>query len=229
MIHTILNLSCRLPFVPADSTSFWTMLAAAGSFVVAAVAWRGLRSLSLAKADMLNRAQRSSVHAAVERCEEMARILLPMHHEVLAEFVVRQVPVFASAVADVSFEAHEETGKIDAAVAWVSALDPVLQRKIIGLLNAMEVWSMHFTLGLADRNVAFDPCSSVYCQMVMQLYPALLTQRRADPVSGPFQNVVLLFRDWYSTKAKAQLLKDLQRHQTRGPSLPPPIGTVLDR
>ena len=175
------------------------MLTAAGSFVVAAVAWRGLRSLSLAKADMLNRAQRSSVHAAVERCEEMARILLPMHHEVLAEFVVRQVPVFASAVADVSFEAHEETGKIDAAVAWVSALDPVLQRKIIGLLNAMEVWSMHFTLGLAD------------------------------PVSGPFQNVVLLFRDWYSTKAKAQLLKVLQRHQTRGPSLPPPIGTVLDR
>ena len=175
------------------------MLTAAGSFVGAAVAWRGLRSLSLAKADMLNRAQRSSVHAAVERCEEMARILLPMHHEVLAEFVVRQVPVFASAVADVSFEAHEETGKIDAAVAWVSALDPVLQRKIIGLLNAMEVWSMHFTLGLAD------------------------------PVSGPFQNVVLLFRDWYSTKAKAQLLKVLQRHQTRGPSLPPPIGTVLHR
>jgi hypothetical protein len=81
---------------------------------------------------------------------------------------------------------------------------------------------------MADEKVAFDPCSAVYCQMVMQLYASLLTQRRTNPASGPYQNVVLLFKTWYGQKAAAKLLKDLQRYQADGPQLPPPIGTNLD-
>jgi hypothetical protein len=94
-------------------------------------------------------------------------------------------------------------------------------------MNRLEVWSMSFTYdpALANQKVAYEPCSPVFCQMVMWLYPMLLTQRRlANPgESGPFQNTVTLFNGWYKTQAKAQLLEQLLRVESGG-SLPKPIS-----
>lgn len=78
---------------------------------------------------------------------------------------------------------------------------------------------------LADESVAFDPCSIVFCQMVMLLYPMFLTQRRANPSSGPYQNVVTLFQGWYAKQAKGDLLEQLKRLQEDGTKLPPTIGS----
>jgi hypothetical protein len=77
-----------------------------------------------------------------------------------------------------------------------------------------------------QHEVAFEPCSTVFCQMVMSLYPMLLTQRRANPASGPYQNVVTLFQGWYAKKAQGQMLDQLRRLQSDVSRLPPTIGRL---
>lgn len=64
------------------------------------------------------------------------------------------------------------------------------------LLNQLETWSIHFTPGLADSNVAFKPCATIYCTVVVMLYASIITQRHNDPRSGPYQNVIDLFDRW---------------------------------
>lgn len=127
---------------------------------------------------------------------------------------------------EVSFEKTEEVKKINSAIEWMGRLQPPLIEKSIFLMNKLETWSMSFTHNpsLADEKVAFEPCSTVFCQMVMSLYPGLLAQRRANPESGPYQNIVTLFQGWYAKKAQAPMLEQLKRLQLDGSRLPPPIG-----
>ena len=87
---------------------------------------------------------------------------------------------------------------------------------------------MSFTHRLADEKVAFDPCSTGLCQMVITLYPCLLFARRANPKSGPFPNLVKLFRAWHGKKEMERALKDADRWQSSGLALLPPLGTNLD-
>lgn len=216
--------------VPTDPIEFWTLALTAATVGLAVVAYLGLRSVALSKKDMLNRATRESVQCAIDRCDEMSRELLPLYMAILSELGAKKVALFVSGPSQVSFEEREEVEKINAAIAWMRTLDSALLPKLIDFMNRLECWSMCFTNdpALADEKVAFDPCSTVFCQMVMSLYPALLTQRRANPASGPFQNVVTLFKGWYSKKAQGQMLEQLARLQSEGSKLPPPVGTELD-
>lgn len=216
--------------VPSDSIAFWTFALTLATIGLAVVAYLGLRSVALSKKDMLNRATRESVQCAIDRCAEMSRELLPLYMAILGELGAKKVPLFVSDPSQVSFDQGEEVKKINSAIAWMRTLDSALLPKVIDLMNRLECWSMCFTNdpALADEKVAFDPCSTVFCQMVMSLYPALLTQRRANPASGPFQNVVTLFKGWYSKKAQGQMLEQLARLQSDGSKLPPPVGTRLD-
>ena len=213
-------------FAPADATSAWTMVLALGTIALAIVACFGLRSLSLARTETRNRATRESVQCAVDRCNEMARELLPLYTEIMANLAARKVALFVTDPAQVSFEEMEEVQKINSAIAWVGKLEADLLTKTVQLINGLECWSMSFTHNpsLADEKFAFEPCSTVFCQMVMGLYPSLLTHRRTNPASGPFQNVVTLFTGWYARKAQGPMFEQLKRLQSDGSKLPLPIG-----
>lgn len=214
--------------LPTNPTEFWTFALTVATTGLAAVAFFGLRSVSLSKADMKNRAIRESAQSAIDHCNEMARELVPMYTEIQAELRISKLQLFVNDTAEVSFETTEEVRKINSAIEWMGRLDQGLIDKTIPLMNQLETWAMAFTHdpSLADENVAFEPCSTVFCQIVMSLYPMLLTQRRANPASGPYQNVVTLFQGWYAKKAKGQMLEQLQRLQRDGPRLPPTIGNT---
>jgi hypothetical protein len=81
---------------------------------------------------------------------------------------------------------------------------------------------------LASEAVAFEPCSTVFGQMVMVLYGSLLTQRRANPASGPYQHVVTLFQGWYAKSSQDAMLAQINRLQEDRSRLPPTIGKNLD-
>jgi hypothetical protein len=216
--------------IPTNPGEFWTCALTVATAVLAVVAYLGLRSVALSKKDMLNRARRESAQCAVDRCGEMARELLPLYMRIVSELAMKKVALFVSDPGQVSFEEREEVRKINSAIAWVGTLDRELQSSTIELMNRLECWSMSFTSNpaLADEQLAFDPCSTAFCQMVMSLYPSFLTQRRANPASGPFQNVVTLFRGWYARKAQGPMLAQLERLQTDRSQLPSPIGARLD-
>jgi hypothetical protein len=188
------------------------------------VAIAGLRSIVLAKKDMSDRAKREATARTIALCREMASAILLRHGKVLFLLEQKGIPLFVESMDEVSFDRDEEAKKIESAGKWSTDLTPELQYEVTGLMNAIECWSMSFTLGLADSEQAFDPCSSVFLQMVVTLYPALLYHRRTNPASGPYQNCVTLFEAWYGQrKQKEELLAQLRR--TKAAKLPVPIGT----
>jgi hypothetical protein len=213
--------------VPTNPTEFWTLALTLATLGLAGVAFFGLRSVSLSKADMKNRNTREAAQATVDLCVEMARELLPEYTAVMAELHRKGIALFVGNAGEVSFAQTEEARKINQAICWMGQLDGELLQQVIAFMNHLETWSMSFTHdpSLADETVAFEPCSSVFCQMVMSMYPMLLTQRRTNPASGPFQNTVTLFQGWYGKKAKDQLLEQLKRVQADRPQLPPTIGS----
>jgi hypothetical protein len=216
-------------FVPTDALSAWTAVLALATLGVGFVAYFGLRSLALSKADMRNRAIREETQCAIDRCNEMGQVLLPKFTSLVRTFAAKKVRVFVTDPAQVSFRNEEEEKKLAAAQTWIGSLDPDTQDASIDLLNRLECWSIFFTTNpaLADEAVAFDPCSTVFCQMVMMLYGSLLAQRRANPASGPYQNVVKLFSGWYAKKAQGPMLEQIKRLQSDG-QLPPTRGNSLD-
>lgn len=202
------------------------MVTGVATVVLAVMAGHGLISLLLVKRDMWNRATREAVQSAIDHCDEMARELVPMYNEIINGLNAQKLPLFVSNPSQVSFEKTEEVKKIDDAIEWVRKVNPVLLDKAIPLMNKLETWSMAFTHNpsLADEKVAFQPCSTVFCQIVMGLYPMFLTQRRANPASGPYQNVVTLFQGWYAKTAQGPMLEQLKKLQVDGSRLPPTIG-----
>ena len=212
--------------VPSNAIEFWTAALTIATVGLAVVAFYGLRSVSVSKLDMKNRNTRESAQATIDLCIEMARVILPEYTQLMAALHQKGIALFVSDASQVSFDSNEEVKKINAAIAWMSPLDNDLLQAVVAFMNHLETWSMSFTHdpSLADEKVAFEPCSSVFCQMVMSMYPMLLTQRRTNPASGPFQNTVTLFEGWYGKKAKDQLLEQLKRVQEGGAKLPPTIG-----
>jgi hypothetical protein len=217
-------------FPPTDAASLWTMVVALATVGLSFAAVRGLRSLRLTRTEMTNRATRESYQCAIDRCDEMARELLPALTKLFDELTARKVFFFVTETHQVSFDEKEELKKINSAIAWMRQLNSDELRRMIELMNRLEVWSMYFTTdpALAAQKVAYEPCSTPFCQLVMALYPALLTQRRLNPASGPFQNVVTLFKGWYAKKAQGPMLEQLARLQSDGAKLPEPVGTSLD-
>ena len=222
------TLGWRHLVVPTNPTEFWTAALTVATLGLAIVAFYGLRSVSLSKTDMKNRNTREAAQATIDLCVEMAREILPEYTVLMATFNAKGIPLFVENAGQVSFAQTEEIRKINLAIVWMGQLDGKLLQEVIALMNHLETWSMSFVHdpSLADEKVAFEPCSSVFCQMVMSMYPMLLTQRRTNPASGPFQNTVTLFQGWYAKKAKDQLLEQLKRVQADKPELPPTIGNL---
>jgi hypothetical protein len=212
--------------IPTDPVGFWTAALTVATVLLAVVAFFGLRSVSLSKTDMRNRNTREAAQATIDLCEEMSRELLPEFTAMMLGLQAKGILLFVRDAGEVSFSRTEEVRKINHAIQWMGQLDEPLLQQAIRIMNHLETWSMSFTHdpSLADEKVAFEPCSSVFCQMVMSLYPGYLTQRRTNPASGPFQNTITLFQGWYGKKAKDQLLEQLKRVQAEGPTLPPTIG-----
>lgn len=224
---------------PADALEFWTAALTVVTAGLGLIAWRGLKTITLAnnqlklgvdglqlsRLDMKNRADRESIETAIAQSAIMAERLVPLHAVVLKRLGAKTL--FVTNVGQVSFRETEENAKIAGAVAWVSALDRPLQIATIELLNAMEVWAMHFTRRVADERVAYEPCAPVFLQLVITLYACLLTHRRANPQSGPYQNVVQLFETWGSRKQEIQLRELLEGVKRNKGAIGPPIGTDI--
>lgn len=214
----------RALVIPTNPTEFWT----AGLVVVALF---GLLSVWLLKKDIRNRTTREAVQTTIDRCEEMAMELIPAFLEILKEMAAQKVKIFLSDPAKVSFSATDEARNVNAAIVWLGSVPEPTRNKAIALMNRLEVWCMSFTHNpaLANQKVAFKPCSAAFCQIVMWLYPMLLTQRRLgtpNDESGPYQNVVTMYKAWSGEQAKGklnQLLEHLVRLEA-GESLPKPIS-----
>lgn len=227
------------PLSPGD---FWACVAALAAIGVLVIAWKGLRSIDLtrrtidlAHKDMTTRAKRDARNCAVLRAEEWALQLLPLNAEILTQLAAHKIRVFVegSRPDDALFGEDEARHRIPGR-KWIDGLPQGLYFEMIGFLNRVESWSMHFTHGLADERVAAGPCAPTFCSIVVQLYPVLVVQR-AKASSGRYPNIVKLYRCWAERmdldakgEKERKLRDELGKLQAEGPgassALEPPLG-----
>lgn len=207
---------------PTGPSEFWALGQAAVNLGVVAVALKGLHSLSIAKRDLLTRAQRESRMCAVLRCEEMAQVLIKQNGEILAKHANLQRTPFLQSPTDVRF-GDEDAALLERAKAWHVGIPFEVNRETVNLLNRMEAWAMYFNTGLADHKIAFGPCGPVFCGLVVRHYATLLVARHGNS-SGKYPNIVAVFNDWRAQIDEKVLKEDLNRVQARRTQLPNPIG-----
>jgi hypothetical protein len=126
---------------------------------------------------------------------------------------------------------------LEQAKAWLKDVPSDLLGDCVKLLNRLEAWSMYFTKGVADHEIAFAPCAPVFCGIVVRYYAVLLVAR-AGHASGKYPNLIEVFKDWrgqiesqkdgIKMKELVQSMKDLQARRGRGTGLQPPLGTGSD-
>jgi hypothetical protein len=222
----------RSLIVPRDAGEFWTAVTGIGTIVVILVAYRGLRSIKLTKADILTRGQRDSRSCAIERCEELAHKIIPNNAVILQHIADAGAGMFVKSASEVRFD-PDNFEDLSGAQAWLAKLPREFHTDSIHYLNRLEAWSMYFTCRLADHSIAFGPCAPVFCQLVVQFYPMLLA-RRAGKSSGKYPNVVYLFTIWrdgieaeksgVEMKEIVKRMVDLQAKRVPKSTLPPPLG-----
>jgi hypothetical protein len=221
--------------VPANAGEFWTLVTALATIAIAVLAVRGLRSIALARADIVTRATKEARHCAIARCEEFASKIIPANQEILLAMTSAQIPVFVTHPNEVRFDPDNEAD-LPRAREWISKVPYELQAKMTDQLNRVEAWATYFTAQLADESVAFGPCAPYYCSMIAHHY-ALLLQYRTASTSGKFPNALTVYKAWIAkleheqrglqADALRRQLADLQaKHPPR--DLPGPLGTHLD-
>ncbi len=187
------------------------------------IAYRGLKALGLTKHEIVTRAEREAVHAAVIQCERFSKEILVKAHAIH----VAKAPVFVKSFATLNFDQDNEQ-HVKEAVEWFEGLPPEVRNTCSNFLNDLESWCMPFTAGVADRDIAYGPCSTPFFSLVVQYYPFLLVFRRANRISGSYPNVVGLFKHWRKRRTVTEMdsiLKRMQELDDKVPDLPPNIGT----
>lgn len=198
---------------PKDGATVWVaiaglaaMVAALTSIAVAVFAFRGLRSIAIARDEILHRATRDAKLSAILRLEEIAKEIIPLNTAVLDSMASGRVKAFLGANDTVQLEPDREN--IAAAVQWTASLPNVSYGRIITLLNRLEAWSVYFTKGVADPDTAFGPIAPLLRSWVGQYYAVLLVLRSGvDKASGKYPNLIQLYLQWTAKMDKEQLAR----------------------
>jgi len=218
---------------PETTADFWALAGGLVNIAILAVAVRGLRSLALTRSAMLTQARKDARQSAVLRCHEMANEIIALNQPIINAFAEYKIPVFVHAAEDARFE-PDNVADLDAASMWCQELPEGTFGDCIVFLNRLEAWSMYFTSQLADPQIAFGPCASYFCSVVVQNYPVLLHVRNRAASSGKYPNLVALYTAWSEQIADEQLskmltsLQSLQRRGSPSSRLKSPLGTELD-
>jgi hypothetical protein len=196
---------------PKDAASAWlaigamaAVITAITSIAIAVFAFRGLRSLTIARDEIVHRATREAKLCAIQRLEEIAKEIIPLNTNVLEAMASGKVKAFLGPTDAIELE--PDKADLTTAKAWYSLAPQEAYRRIITLLNRLEAWSVYFTEGVADPDTAFEPMAPLLRSWVGQYYAVLLVLRSgSSKSSGKFPNLVRLYLQWTAKMDKQQL------------------------
>lgn len=187
---------------PTGPTEFWDLISGLASVLTLAVtiavgivAWYGLRSLRLARQDMVTRATRESISMAIERAEQFSEIIRIQNWAIHQELAAAKIPLFTSQLATGTAVFDDEQNMYPKAQVWWNSVPTGTRQKILYLMNDLEAWAMYFTHRLADSEVVSGPCAVPYCSIVLQYSPWIVICRK-EMYSGFYPNIVRLFHAW---------------------------------
>lgn len=232
----------RALIMPSDAASFWAFVEAiAGVFVfsvsiaVAIVAWYGLRSLRLARQDMVTRATREARTLAMERAKEFSLMIRGEHSAIQDELATASIKPFTHQLQS-GVQVFAGPTMYPLAKEWWKKVSENTQTRIIFFLNDLEAWAMYFTKELADSDVIRGPCAPTFCSIVLHYSPWIIICRK-EQYSGFYPNVGALFNAWRAeldaeeggSKTEAALRAAHAAEKRRAEHrVGPPLGTKVD-
>ena len=159
------------------------------------VGWYGLRSLKLARHDMVIRATREARGLALQRAEQFSQSVIRGEHRMIQEELrTASVVPFTHQVASGAAVFDDDT-VYRASKKWWDGVPLDTKNRIIFFLNDLEAWAMYFTHELAADDVVFGPCAPTFCSIVVQYAPWVIVARK-EQYAGFYPNIVDLFRAW---------------------------------
>jgi hypothetical protein len=199
-------------FPPSDALGAWTAVAGVGALLtgigtiaVAAFALRGLRSLTIARDEIVHRAQREAKLCAIQRLEEVAAEIVPLNTAALDGLVANKIAPFLAKGQVVQLD--PDLKDVAAARSWVAKVPVDVYNKIVTILNRLEAWSVYFAKGVADDEIAFGPIAPLLRGWVGQYYAVLLVVRADPGRSGNYPNLVKLYGAWTARMDADQLAR----------------------
>ncbi|MDX2261098.1 MAG: hypothetical protein SFU84_05305 [Gemmatimonadales bacterium] len=212
---------------PERAEGYWSMVAAFSAIIVGIAACLGLQSLWLTRRDITLRNERECRSCAIDRCRELAEVLIPLNQTVRAMWAAQQInPLPLKKKLPLVHQATDATYQVDS-VKWVSAMTFEARVESSAFLNKLETWSAYFMHGLADHETGFRPCAAVFTAFVLQYYPYLVAAR-ADPASGRYPNTVGLYRRWKKKLSEEEIEQVMKRRETMFPEMEDPDDDAQD-
>lgn len=226
---------------PTDPAEFWTLVAAVSAVLalsvtigVGVIAWYGLRSIRLARQDMVTRATRESRAMALSKAQEFSDMISGESAEIRTDLTAKGIPWFTQKLPNRG-AVFDDDDLYPVAKDWWTKLPADLQNRIIGFLNELEAWSMYFTKELADESVISEPCAPTYISLVMLFSPWIIVVRKEQYPFYP--NVIKLFEAWRAelearnvgkgTEAALLAANEAEERKKRH-KITPPLGTKVD-
>ncbi|MDD3905236.1 MAG: hypothetical protein PHS46_01750 [Candidatus Omnitrophica bacterium] len=176
-----------------------------------------LWQIIIAKDNIIVRSKREAVSLAADKCEKVARELLPMYTQAFLD-PKKGCNLDCWELNNNKFS--KDSLKDNAGgKKWVSdirAKGDVL--KVLDFLNEIESLSMYFSSGAADEKVACSVIGTVFCQWVEEFAPLLIELREGsvdDITSGPYQNTVRLYDIWSCRLSRGKLKEERDKLTVR--------------
>lgn len=152
-----------------------------------------LNQIKIAKDDIRIRSQREASQLTISQCEKYQHEIIPLMVEIYKFENENKVPKYMGKIGD--FLNDDLTKDPKWFSLWVSKPKEINQRWI-NLINALESFSICFTMGIADEGMAFSIAGKIFCDNVKDLYPYIAIFRTKGNVRLQFEHIVTLYKIW---------------------------------
>jgi hypothetical protein len=174
--------------------------------ILALIGLTAIIQLRLAKKTITISSRREAAKLATNQVEVYHNRIIPLLNEI---FDAKQKEKVDSIKIDIG-EFNRETifGKLGIEKAKKLSLERMkIINPILQAINAMEGFSIYFTKGVADEEIAFSSVGRTFCFTVEDLYfDIAICIKKGEEDS--FQNIIGLYKIWSSRLKKEKLDKD---------------------
>jgi hypothetical protein len=187
----------------SELVEFWRPYGDVLGFVVAGVLAyvliKGLQQVELAKKAINVTNERASKERALEYLNFYATDVIPkwrMYYSAASAPAVAVEPSYKGPVGDFSPSSLTSSEELTKKLGLVSGVD---------FRNALEVFAVAFTSGVADEGLGFEVNGRAFCGMVAAAYDQIASSRRQTTEPKTWSPIVNLYLMWSKRLSQAEL------------------------
>lgn len=177
--------------------------------------------IKIAKDDLQTRCKRESAVASVELAGKFGKELIPLINRYYAKassqgYILKKLSLKTFCIEEIQSLTPSEKQSYNESLDYFRT-HPDFYKDCIEILNWLEVFSMHFTKGVANEDTLFTAAAQTYCKFVEDSFSILCYMRNKNTVNL-FENTIELYNLWFAkmelnglSLKKNGILEELQK------------------